>query len=306
MFFSCIFDHQQTTIKMKSIKLRHIGLALVFMMLQVSTSFGQSTYDNSLLWEITGNGLEQKSYLFGTIHMICPDDFLMDDRIKMAFEDADELIMELDMDDPELNQKMQQSSLNPGMKNIGSSFSESEKEALNEFLTTKYGAGMDQLGILKPFVLMSMISMKMLPCEQIESYEMFFTNLATSQKKNIEGLETIEYQMGIFDQIPEEVQTKEIAKMVTTDESLDEFGQMVEAYTAEDINKLYEVVTENEMMGNFNEIMLDNRNKNWIPVMEKNMKENQVFFAVGSGHLGGDNGVINLLRGKGYTVVPIK
>jgi uncharacterized protein YbaP (TraB family) len=259
-----------------------------------------------LLWEISGNGLEQKSYLFGTIHMICPDDFLMDDRIKMAFEDADELIMELDMDDPELNQKMQLSSLNPEMKNIESSFSESEIEALNKFLTTNYGAGMDQLGILKPFVLMSMLSMKMLPCEQIESYELFFTKLATSQNKNVEGLETIEYQMGLFDEIPEEVQTKEIAKMVTTDESLDEFAQMVEAYTAEDINKLYEVVTENEMMGNFNEIMLDNRNKNWIPVMEKNMKENQVFFAVGSGHLGGDNGVINLLRGKGYTVVPIK
>ncbi len=81
---------------------------------------------------------------------------------------------------------------------------------------------------------------------------------------------------------------------------------MVKAYTAEDINQLYEVIAENEMMGNFNELMLDNRNRNWIPVMEKNMKENQVFFAVGSGHLGGENGVINLLRTQGYELKPIR
>jgi hypothetical protein len=272
----------------------------------VSMVNSQTSTDQSLLWEISGNGLKENSYLFGTIHMICPSDFLMDDRIKKAFGDADELIMELDMDDPEMMQKMQQSSVNPGMKNIKSIFSESEIAALNDFLTSKYGAGMDQLGILKPFVLMSMITMKMLPCEQIENYELFFTNLATAQNKNVGGLETVEFQMALFDEIPEEVQTKEIVKMVTTQDSLDEFEQMVKAYTAEDINQLYKVITENEMMGNFNEIMLDNRNRNWIPLMEKSMKENQVFFAVGSGHLGGENGVINLLRNQGYQVKAIR
>ncbi len=238
--------------------------------------------------------------------MICPSDFLMDDRIKNAFEDADELIMELDMDDPEMMQKMQQSSLNPEMKNIKSAFSESDANALNEFLTANYGAGLDQLGILKPFMLMSMITVKQLPCEQIESYELFFTNLAKTQNKNVEGLESVEFQMGLFDEIPEEILFEEISKMVTTDESIKEFEQMVSAYTAEDIDKLYQVIAENEMMGNFNELMLDNRNRNWIPVMEKNMKENQVFFAVGSGHLGGENGVINLLRNQGYQVKPIR
>jgi len=287
-------------------RFKKYGLALVISMTVISTVSSQTISDNSLLWEISGNGLNQNSYLFGTIHMICPSDFLMDDRIKKAFEDADELIMELDMDDPEMMQKMQQSSLNPEMKNIKSAFSEADANALNEFLTANYGAGLDQLGILKPFMLMSMIIVKQLPCEQVESYELFFTNLATTQHKNVEGLESVEYQMGLFDKIPEEILLKEISKMVTSDDSIKEFEQMVSAYTAEDIDQLYLLIAENEMMGNFNELMLDNRNRNWIPLMEKNMKENQVFFAVGSGHLGGENGVINLLRTQGYQVKAIR
>jgi uncharacterized protein len=287
-------------------RFKKLGFAIAFSVAVVSMANSQTNTDQSLLWEISGNGLKENSYLFGTIHMICPSDFLMDDRIKNAFEDADELIMELDMDDPEMMQKMQQSSLNPEMKNIKSAFSESDANALNEFLTANYGAGLDQLGILKPFMLMSMITVKQLPCEQIESYELFFTNLAKTQNKNVEGLESVEFQMGLFDEIPEEILLKEISKMVTTDDSIKEFEQMVSAYTAEDIDKLYEVIAENEMMGNFNELMLDNRNRNWIPVMEKNMKGNQVFFAVGSGHLGGENGVINLLRNQGYQVKPIR
>jgi hypothetical protein len=291
---------------MNTVRFKKLGLALAFSMAVVCTANSQTSTAQSLLWEVSGNGLNQNSYLFGTIHMICPSDFLMDDRIKRAFEDADELIMELDMDDPEMMQKMQERALNPGMKNIKSAFSEADAAALNEFLTANYGAGLDQLGILKPFMLISMITVKQLPCEQIESYELFFTNLAKTQNKNIEGLESVEYQMGLFDEIPEEILLKEISKMVTSDDAIEEFEQMVRTYTAEDIDQLYLLIAENELIGNFKELMLDNRNKNWIPLMEKNMKENQVFFAVGSGHLGGENGVINLLRNQGYQVKAIR
>jgi hypothetical protein len=50
---------------------------------------------------------------------------------------------------------------------------------------------------------------------------------------------------------------------------------------------------------------LKNRNENWIPVMAVMMKKRPVFFAVGAGHLAGDNGVIKLLRKAGYTLTPV-
>ncbi|WP_332913994.1 TraB/GumN family protein [Algoriphagus boritolerans] len=88
-------------------------LALSFWLVGSATA-----QESSLLWKISGNGLEKESYLFGTIHIICKSDFLMDERITTAFESTEELILELDMSDPQLQLKMQQVSMNPGMKNI--------------------------------------------------------------------------------------------------------------------------------------------------------------------------------------------
>jgi uncharacterized protein YbaP (TraB family) len=56
----------------------------------------------------------------------------------------------------------------------------------------------------------------------------------------------------------------------------------------------------------FEEELLDKRNAAWIPVIEKAAREKATFFAFGAGHLGGDKGVINLLRRSGYTVRPLR
>ena len=52
--------------------------------------------------------------------------------------------------------------------------------------------------------------------------------------------------------------------------------------------------------------MVDERNANWIPVIEKNIAVTPSFIGVGAGHLGGKNGVISLLRARGYKLTPIK
>ena len=281
-----------------------IFLLWVLVLTYVGPAFGQEK--SSLLWKVSGNGLEKPSYLFGTIHIICKDDFLMDDRIKGAFDQSEKLIMELDMSDPQLQAKMQQVSLNPGMKNIQGDLDPESAKALDVFLTEKYGAGLAQLGILKPFVLSSMVLVKILPCTEMESYEGFFTTSATANNKPIEGLETVEYQVGIFDQLPQDLQLKELIKMFNGQESQAELSKMMSSYLSEDVHALYEVMNESSMMSEYRSLMLDDRNKNWIPKISEAMKSKSVFVAVGAGHLGGENGVISLLKQAGYTVEPVK
>lgn len=292
---------------MKVNLLKRLGIVLMLgMWVFTSVVNAQSNGQSSLLWKISGNGLTEDSYLFGTIHIICADQFLMDDRIKNAFESTDQLVMELDMSDPDLQQKMAAISINPGMKNIQEDMDEEAAKALDEFLIESYGAGLAQLGVLKPFVLTSMVMIKQLPCEEVVSYEEFFTSLATDQNKPVKGLETVEYQMGVFDQIPAELQLAELAKMVTSDESEAEFKMMVETYLSEDLDRLYAIMKDSDTMENYQDIMLDNRNRNWVSVMDAAMKNSSVFFAVGGGHLAGENGIINLLRIAGYKVEPVK
>lgn len=262
--------------------------------------------DNSLLWKISGKGLKQDSYLFGTIHIICEEQFWMEPKVEKALESSQVLAMEIDMSDPNLMSEMQQLSINPGFKNIKGEFSTEQAAALSAFLTQHYGAGLDQLGILKPFVLSSMVMVKMLPCEQQSSYEVFFTEQAKAQGKKFVGLETAAFQIGIFDEIPQKIQLDDLAKMVTDSEGLDELNQLVETYLAQDLQNLYQIITENEMFQQYGDLLLKKRNENWIPKIEELIKNQSTFIAVGAGHLPSESGVIQLLRKAGYKVEAVK
>ncbi|MCU0400149.1 MAG: TraB/GumN family protein [Algoriphagus sp.] len=271
----------------------------------LQVSFLAFSQEKSLLWKISGNGLSKDSYLFGTIHIICKEDFIMNDKVKKAFESSSKLVMELDMGDPQLMAKMQQQSLNPGMKNIQGELSEEDANLMDAFFMENFGAGLSQIGILKPFVLSSMALIKTLPCAETESFENYFTSQAQSLSKPIEGLETVEIQMGTFDQIPSKVQLDELVKMIKEKSGAEEFDRMVKSYLAEDIDALYQTMNQDGMMKEYRGIMLDNRNKAWIPQLEEKMAKESLFVAVGSGHLAGEYGVISLLRKAGYQVEPI-
>src|SRR5215213_8873292 len=58
----------------------------------------KNTNNNTLLWKISGNGLEKPSYLFGTIHMLCAEDAVLSKNMKNAIRECDEIYFEVDMD----------------------------------------------------------------------------------------------------------------------------------------------------------------------------------------------------------------
>lgn len=275
-----------------------------FFILLVFNAF--AVEEKSLLWKISGNGLEQDSYLFGTIHLICQDQFKMDERILQAFEASEKIIMEIDMSDPNVMMDMQRLSLNKDFRNIKDEFDPEHQEAVDEFLKTQFGVGLDQLGVMKPFILSTMVMTKMLPCEEISGYEMFFVEKAKALGKSMDGLETAEFQIGLFDQIPIKTQLDDIGKMVIEGNSIDEFQTLVDAYLNEDIDLLFELITVNELFQQYGDILLNFRNETWIPQIEEAIKAQASFIAVGSGHLSSESGVIQLLRNAGYTVEPVK
>lgn len=286
--------------------MRKSVLLWIFILIQLSPAFAQQSLENSLLWKISGNGLEQPSYLFGTIHVICPEDFKMDERILSALQSSKKIVLELNMSDPMLAQDMQQNSINKDFYNIQNDFEPEAKEALDEFLSSNYGMGLAQMGIMKPFILSTMVLMKQLPCETPDSYELFFTSKSQEWKIPMEGLESAAYQISLFDRIPMERQLADLSKMILTDATEKEFQGMIEAYLAEDLNKLQEMIQADGLTGEYEEILLNERNRNWIPKIEEFIKAETTFIAVGAGHLPSENGVIQLLRNAGYTVEPVR
>ncbi|MEO1049372.1 MAG: TraB/GumN family protein [Bacteroidota bacterium] len=262
---------------------------------------------SSLLWEISGNGLESSSYLYGTIHMICVDDFVMNDQIKQAFEKTELTVLEIDMDDSvALKTEGTKYSVNPGMTNFSAEIDEKDKEVINAFFQEHYKVDLTQLGILKPFALMSMVLPKMATCP-VKSYEEAFVNYSQEAKKEVVGLETVKFQMTLFDEVPME---KQVSWLVETIEDMDsqseEFSKMTKAYTSNDLDGLFSVMTDSPQFRDFEDLMLYDRNRDWISKIEDIIKEQPAFIAVGAGHLASDQGVVELLKKAGYKVKPIK
>jgi len=273
------------------------------------------TLENSLLWKITGNDLEKPSYLYGTIHMIAKDKFFVTENTEKAIAETERMTFEINMEDMNNMGMMMSMMMNAFMKDGGSL-----KKLLTEEEYALVKVKFDEIGLpialfdrVKPMFTSMMTSMDLSggnPMEgggDVVSYEMEFMEKAKARKMEMQGLETVEYQMSMFDSIPYEAQAQMLVESVQAGDvssaETDQMAQMVALYTAQNLNGLSELISAEEGgMGEYEDILLVNRNKNWIPVMGEQMKTKSTFFAVGAGHLGGEEGVIRLLRKEGYTL----
>ena len=292
---------------MKNEMIKAQVLLLLLVIFCGSTSYAQKQTSNSLLWEISGNGLQQPSYLFGTKHMICKEDFLLSETAKQKFNSSKQVYLELDMDDPQLQMTMMQQLQLPSNESLKNKFDESDFKALDSFLMKELNMNLAVFDQFKPMMVMSLLAQRVLSCAEMESYEMNFVKMATEQKKELLGLEKVEDQLAVFDAIPDSLEIRSIMNMVNDfDAQKKEFNRMSTIYKSQDLEALYQLIAESpEMMGS-QELLLDRRNRNWIPVMDSAMKKTSTFFAVGAGHLGGNQGVLELLRKQGYSVKPIQ
>jgi len=267
--------------------------------------------EKSLLWEISGNGLTKPSYLFGTIHMICKDDASLGDSLLSVIKRSDRVYFEVDMDNL---MEMLSAFKDFKMRNdttLADLLNKEDYEKVKEFMERKSGLlPFSQLETYKPMLASSLLMESGIACEQAVAMEQLILEEAKKNKKRIDGLETMSYQASIFDSIPYKLQAEQLLKYVNDGGSRSEadkqFEEMIEAYKAQDIEKMGEFVQEDDGLGNYGDILIYNRNRNWVEKLKKLMPEKSLTVAVGAGHLAGEKGLIKLLRKAGYTVKPVK
>lgn len=256
--------------------------------------------ENSLLWEISGNGLEKPSYLYGTVHMMCESDFVIKDKVKAAFEKTEELALELDFDNPMELQNMQKLAVSS--EPLSKTLTKEEYAKLEVLLKNKYTLDIKQFENYNLIGLMSVVMLKQLNCAP-KVYEIEFLQMAMQRKSVVHGMETVNEQVKAFENAFSNEEF--ILQLEMYDSAY--FKRLIELYLAEDLNKIFEMTSDDELMdAEAQNFMLDVRNQNWIKKMPEMMKQHSVFFAVGAAHLPGENGVINLLRNAGYKVKSIE
>jgi len=293
---------------------KKIIILLVIFLFSTVAIFSQKVENsNNLLWQISGENLETPSYIFGTMHMMPKKDFFYPNRFKEKFNSCEVLVMEIDLD---ISLK-EQLALAPKIMypNGGTLKDYMQEEDYNKYRIF-YIDSMDfskkkltKYEKIRPFFAYSLILKKLLPGKMV-LYEPKLSKMAKKRKMEIYGLETLDFQMSMVDDIPIEEQVEMFLipeEASKTNNVVTEFYKTVEIYHKQDIDGMAEM-TEEEAGENekFIKAFLTDRNKDWIPKIEKLIANKPTFIAVGAAHLGGDLGVLNLLREAGYTVTAVK
>lgn len=266
-----------------------------------------STDNNTLLWQISGQGLKQNSYLFGTFHLMCKSDIQFSNQLKTAVGNADKIYMELDMDDPSvLMGGLLLMNMKDGKK-LKDLYTVAEYNKLAAFFKDTLHTPISFLQSTKPYFLVAMLYPKMMPCKTVSGVEEELMKLAKAQQKEIKGLETMEFQAAVFDSIPYEEQAKELLKSIDSMGAYAQyFDTMVNVYKSQQLTAIQDLFSKSEFgMEEHQDLLLGDRNKNWVVQLKTIMKKESVFVAVGAGHLVGEKGLIALLKKEGYTLRPL-
>lgn len=265
--------------------------------------------NHTLLWEISGKGLLQPSYLYGTMHIVCEDDLKMSEGLKKAIADSKQVFFEIDMDDmEEMMGVLKYARMNNGLK-ISDLVTADEYIRIEQyFKNNKSPLPLSMMSRFKPYFITAMISESLMTCEKKSSVEQLIMSAAREQEKNVLGLETVAFQSSLFDSIPYEKQAKDLVMYV---DSIDNYKkvtlEMSDIYRRQDIEGMDSLLVKSDPgLEQYMGILLYDRNKRWAEQIPEQAHEMPTLFAVGAGHLGGDKGVINLLRQQGFTVKPLK
>ncbi|MCB0685255.1 MAG: TraB/GumN family protein [Saprospiraceae bacterium] len=268
---------------------------------------------SALLWKIETKDVAP-SYIFGTIHMIDKDEYFFTKEMEDALASTKELVLEIDLEDAmDLGSQISllQKALMKGDTTLKDLVSAEDYQMIKKHF--------EDMGIpfflfekVKPMFLTIFASDDMfsgggLDMDEIKSYELELIEKAKVQNIPVDGLETVEYQMSIFDSIPYRAQAEMLVNSIASGEEEDTvMDTLVYYYKQQDLAKLDQLLNSDPTTNDYRHVLLDNRNSNWIPIMFRKVKTQPTFFAVGAGHLAGDYGVINLLKKQGLKLTPIR
>lgn len=287
-------------------------LSILIIVLFFSTQIFSQTKNNqnSLLWEISGNGLKQSSYIFGTIHIIPADDFFFLNIWLEKFNLCKNLVLETDIDLGFFKQLSLLKEMKlPKDTSLLDYMSKDDQLSFTSYMLDSLGVSLPVYNFslaYMPFFTYSMILNDLIPGKK-EFYEKYLSELAKKNKMKIIALETIDFQMNLVINIP----IKDQINMFLFDGAkkqyphvVDDYYKLVKLYKNQDLLQISSQDNSDEGL-EFNVNFIVERNLSWVSKIIELIGKKSTFVAVGAAHLPGDDGLIQLLINQGYTVSAI-
>jgi hypothetical protein len=263
---------------------------------------------NTVLWEISGKGLKQPSYLFGTMHVLCAQDAKLSDSLQYAIDMSEVVYFEVDMDNTtELMGLFKYIRMNDNKK-LSDLMTADEYQRVKDYFTKNRSIlPLSMMERFKPYFIASMLSESQMPCETKNGMEEVIMQEVKKQQKPVNGLETMAFQASVFDSIPYTEQARELLKTIDSAGKEDSLtARMLSVYRSQDLDAIEKLTAEEEGVSSYLNLFLYDRNTKWIPVIENAIQKSPSLIAVGAAHLPGKKGVIQLLANAGYKLRPVK
>lgn len=281
-----------------------IGMFLVLFSLHFVLLSSQK--EKSLLWKIEGPENIVPSFLFGTIHMIPAQDFIIDKKTDSVFRLSQKVVFEMDISDPTLQLKVLRYMMLDSGKTLESLYSPRDFRKIKKALQ-KQNIQIEIYARFMPIVVQQNVILKHIMGTDIKSYELHFLSWAKENNKPVVGLEKIEDQINALKSIPLDKQADMMkGSILRPKKSKKELLRLIKYYKKGDLERMIKIFMKDEKIEEGREALLLNRNKSWIEPLKEMMREGSVFVAVGAAHLGGEFGLIELIRKQGYKVVPVR
>lgn len=260
------------------------------------------------LWKVAD--ADTTIYLFGTIHALPKGLVWLDGPVGMALDSSAELITEI----PEIPAAEQQKAVKAvGLLNgetLRSLMPDADRVAY-EALLAKLRIPVEAFDPLEPWL--AGITLGVMPYAMAgygadSGVEAVLRKAAVAKGKKLGALETIDYQLGLFDQLPREAQLKFLGEAVRDfDKSFAIIGTMTDEWGAGDPDGLGKLINENMDDPELAETLLYQRNRNWASWIARRLDQpGTVFIAVGAGHLAGVQSVQDLLKAQGLTTTRVQ
>jgi uncharacterized protein len=259
-------------------------------------------------WKATGKG--GVVYLVGSVHVLTKDFYPLNPVLDAAYTDVDLLVEEVDMAEM-LDPTAQMGFLTRGMLPSATPLDKVVSASTYALVTkraTDLGLPVEPFKLLKPW----MVALMLVQVEWQKAgfdpdlgLDKHFYDRAKGDGKTTQGLETAEYQISRLDDMTMEQQEHMLSESLKDlDAEKANMTKLVDSWRAGDVPGVERIVlSELKQEPLLYQRLLVERNRNWLPKLEALFaRPRHSLVVVGAAHLVGPDGLVAMLRAKGYTV----
>jgi uncharacterized protein YbaP (TraB family) len=280
-------------------------IAKFFLLLVLATHshnlHAQEKVHNALLWKVTGNSLMKPSFLFGTIHLQDKRVFNFSDSLYSFLQRADGFAMEIHPDSV-VTALLARADKTVKEKLLKRHLKKDDYEMLSRKLKKDLGIDADNLTVREAYMLKDYLAKPEARTDDMPTFvDAYLFGVARNQGKEIVGLEKAGDQVQMLDDLRGELDVREIVKGMKKEKNFTE--RLVQLYIREDLQAIHQMMSY--LPDETEDKLLNMRNHVMVSRMDSLMQLKSFVVAVGTAHLPGDKGIIELLRRKGYTVEPV-